>query len=261
MVPWKRKGLQDIFDMSAAIYARVSTISQVDGFGIKSQISKCETLAMIKGWNVVKIYKDEAVSGVKESRPALDEMFETMKSDGFNMYSVIIVKNINRLGRDARLILDIIKRIEDCGLCICTCEGNMDTTTPMGKFMMHTMAGIAELERANIIARTTAGRNERALRDGDKGGRMPYGYLRQKINGKDIVEIDPIKAKIVRLVFRLRDKKYSLRKIASIINSKGVNKSKWYAGTVNGILNNKHKYGGCKRGESNVSWPVIFVNH
>jgi DNA invertase Pin-like site-specific DNA recombinase len=39
-------------------------------------------------------------------------------------------------------------------------------------------ASLPQLERDTIVERTTAGRNERGKRDGEKGGRVPLGYIR-----------------------------------------------------------------------------------
>ena len=37
---------------------------------------------------------------------------------------------------------------------------------------------LAQFERGNIVERTSSGRNTRGRQDGEKGGRLPYGYVR-----------------------------------------------------------------------------------
>ena len=54
----------------AALYARVSTDEQSPDL----QVEELRRLAEQRGWRVVDEYVDRGVSGVKESRPALDAL-------------------------------------------------------------------------------------------------------------------------------------------------------------------------------------------
>lgn len=56
--------------MRVAIYARVST----DGQSVNAQIEALRQVAERRGWQVVKEYKDQGISGSKgrDQRPALE---------------------------------------------------------------------------------------------------------------------------------------------------------------------------------------------
>jgi DNA invertase Pin-like site-specific DNA recombinase len=60
----------------AAIYTRVSTVEQVDGYELDIQQAHCEQYAIACSITVCKVYADEGVSGTKsiEKRPMLSEL-------------------------------------------------------------------------------------------------------------------------------------------------------------------------------------------
>jgi len=57
--------------MRAAIYCRVSSEMQAeDETPIAGQLEECQGYAKSKGWEVVKVYKDEGFTGRNTDRPA-----------------------------------------------------------------------------------------------------------------------------------------------------------------------------------------------
>lgn len=57
------------------IYCRVSSQKQVrEGNGLESQEAKWRTWCKNMGYEVLKVFKDEGVSGGKKDRPAFKEM-------------------------------------------------------------------------------------------------------------------------------------------------------------------------------------------
>jgi len=110
------------------------------------------------------------------------------------------------------------------------------------------LAAVAEFERDLIVERTTAGRNQRGKVDGDKGGKIPYGYKRSA----DGVVVDTSKAEMVKQIFDLRKQGLTLRAIADKVN--GVS----FRG-VKIILDNEAAYRGGARNDSPVKWPTILA--
>lgn len=244
--------------LTAAIYLRVSTEEQIDGFGLQAQLAACKGYALALGYEVTAIYEDAGLSGSLgvNDRPALKALIRDCDSGKFG---AIFVAAIDRLSRKASLLLSIWDSIEEKGVAIVSIKERIDTSTPSGRFMRTMFAGVAELERETIKERTTAGRNERAKKDGEKGGRLPLGYTR--VNG--IIEIDIPNAWIVDLIFELRNNGATLTAIATALNEKGAPTSRngrWYASNVREVLLNEEKYRGGKRGDSEVNWPVLLLS-
>lgn len=244
--------------MKAAIYVRVSTEGQViHGHGLDVQLTRCRAQAVVKGWEVTAVYKDEGISGtaVEGNRPGLSSAIDDACSGKVN---AIIISSLDRLGRNTRLVLRLVDRFTQCGVSLVSCQETLDTSTPAGKFVLTMFAALAQLERDNIVERTTAGRNARGAIDGEKGGRVPYGYDRTAVG----IAINHDHANVVRLMFDMRKRGHSLRAIAKELNENGHLSSRgreWTGSSVRWVLANEDKYKGGQRNESDCTWPVIIT--
>jgi len=244
--------------MKTAIYLRVSTTEQAEnGFGLDAQREKCMAQAVVNGWDVVQEYVDD-ISGTKDEieRPGLAAMLEAVCEGDID---AVIVAALDRLGRSTRLVLRIIDKLDACNAKIASCKESLDTSTPAGRFVMRMFASLAELDRDNIVQRTTEGRDARGRIDGERGGRVPMGYIRTE----EGIEIVPVEAKIVCQIFARRKFGATLTLIANELNAQ-VTKTRrggeWHASSVRQILMNENKYRGGFRWESEIRWPVILEN-
>jgi len=242
--------------MKAAIYLRVSTEEQANnGYGIEAQREQCQAMATVKGWEIVREYSDD-ISGKKDEsqRPGLASLLEDVCSGEIE---AVIVSALDRLGRSTRLVLRIVDRLESCNAELVSCKESLDTSTPQGRFVLRIFASLAELERDNIVQRTTEGRDARGRIDGERGGRVPMGYIRVE-QGIGIVENE---AAIVRDIFTKRANGATLTIIADDLNRRRIQTRRggsWHASSVRQVLLNEDKYRGGFRGESQVGWPVIL---
>jgi len=248
----------------AAIYLRVSTEEQADnGYGLDVQREKCHAMASVKGWPVVAEFVDDGVSGTKDEsqRDGLNQLLEAACSGDVD---AVIVAALDRLGRKTTLIIDLVDRLTGCGVEFVSCKESIDTSTPAGRFVLTIFAGLAQLERDNIVERTTDGRNERGKVDGERGGRLPYGYKRvfDAETGKAVgVEVDQVKADVVRQIFAERLAGETLTTIADGLNADGIESprgARWYASSIRSVLQNESAYSGGRRWRSEARWPVIL---
>ena len=186
--------------LNAAIYLRVSTEEQVSGYGLDVQRERCLAMATVKGWAVepIHIYADEGISGTKDAsaRPGLAALLAAAEIGNIR---AVIVLALDRLGRKTRLVLDLVDTLAASHVQLVSCKESLDTSTPAGAFVLTMFAALAQLERDTIVERTTAGRNARGRKDGEKGGRVPYGYLRTS----EGIVIDPERARIVQAMLTL----------------------------------------------------------
>jgi DNA invertase Pin-like site-specific DNA recombinase len=136
----------------AAIYLRVSTDTQTTD----NQRRELEAIAERRGWPVVKVYEDRAISGAKSrnGRPALDQM---MKDASRREFDVVMSWAVDRLGRSLSDLLSIIQDLEATGVDLYLEQQNVDTTTPSGRLLFHITGAFAEFERAIIRERINAG--------------------------------------------------------------------------------------------------------
>lgn len=134
-------------------YFRVSTADQNPDL----QISALEQAGCDE------IVGDVGVSGVKASRPAFDALIE-----GIGEGDSLVVWRLDRMGRSVRHLVEINELLTERGASFESLTEKLDTSTPMGEFVFHILAAVAQLEREIIRERTKAGMAEAARR-----GRFP----------------------------------------------------------------------------------------
>lgn len=238
----------------AALYVRVSTEEQATGgYGLAVQRERCLAMATVKGWSVVATFADEGISGTKDAseRPGLAALLAAAEAGEID---AVIVLALDRLGRKTQIVLNLVERLTGFGVSLVSCKESLDTATPQGQFVLTMFAALAQLERDTIVERTTAGRNQRGKVDGEKGGRLPYGYKRLPTE----IVVDAEAAATVRRVFALRASGASLREIAAQLDGPSPRGGSWYASGVSDVLRNEAAYRGGTRGDSAVCWPAIL---
>ena len=222
--------------MKVAIYTRVSTIEQAEeGYSISEQQDKLKKYCDIKDWKVARVYTDPGFSGSNTNRPSLQQLISDCKN---NMFDAVLVYKLDRLSRSQK---DTLYLIEDVfnknGVGFISLSENFDTSTAFGKAMIGILSVFAQLEREQITERMTLGRVGRA-----KAGKAmswancPFGYIIQK----EIYEIDPFRAEIVKRIYRDYLSGVSITKITQNLNAEGhVGKNvNWSYRTVRQILGN-----------------------
>jgi len=151
--------------LRVGIYARVSTDHQ----STVNQLDELRRVAEQRGWHVVEVYEDHAVSGAKarDQRPAFQRLCTDAAKGRINH---IAAWSLDRLGRSSRDVINFISDLPDQGASLYLHKEQLDTSTPVGKLVVTVMAGVAEMERSRIIERINAGL-ARARKEGKKLGR------------------------------------------------------------------------------------------
>ena len=142
--------------MSLIGYARVSTMEtrqhlyrQLDAL----HIAGCE-----------RVFEDRA-SGADPDRPKLAACLDHLRTG-----DVLVVLDLDRLGRRAAELVSLIDDLESRGIGFKALNSPMDTTTPAGRAFLHIQAAFAEMERNVIRQRVLEGVRAARAR-GRKGGR------------------------------------------------------------------------------------------
>lgn len=238
----------------AVAYCRVSTQGQVgdDKFGIASQKSMIEEYCIKNDIEIVDWFIDEAISGVKENRPAFDRILQGEITNP--PVEAVIVAKADRISRDinqyyaykallSKLELEIISVTEDWSA--------QDKLTAM--ILENFLAMAATVERENIRVRTSGGRRIKAAKGGYSGGRPPYGYA--PLNGKLVIV--PEEAEVVRLVIESKDSGMTFQSICDTLNAMGkTNRSgtKFSISTLQVIIENQPLYQGMYRYGKDSEW-------
>jgi DNA invertase Pin-like site-specific DNA recombinase len=150
-----------------AIYTRVSTDHQTT----ENQERELREIARRMGWTIVKVYRDEGISGAKSraQRPAFDAMCKDAARRRFEM---VMAWSVDRLGRSLQDLVTLLSELHALEIDLFLHQQGVDTTTPAGKALFQMMGVFAEFERAIIRERVKSGL-ERAKAQGTRLGRRP----------------------------------------------------------------------------------------
>ena len=174
------------------IYTRVSTLDQT----IDNQLLELRNHCSKMGWEIVKEYADEGLSGTlsREKRLSLNSLIKDAYRKRFDS---VVCWDISRIGRSMKELVLFLSDMKDRGIGICSVRQGFDTSTSMGEIMFQFVGILSSWEREMIRERTLAGL-ERAKSQG-------------KTLGRRKVTNETMTAKIVEL----RTAKKTIRQIAS----------------------------------------------
>lgn len=234
-------------------YARVSTQAQADeGQSLEIQENEIRKLANYRGYLLLKIFKDEGISGSESKfakRVELQKLMDILKEG-----DCLIIYTISRLARSLRIFLDITKILETKKCALVIIREQIDTGNPYGNFTANLIALLSQLE-------SDLGKDRQAvvkLGRIDKKqfvGKVPYGWRvstekdpvegsARFLNGKksEAVEV-PEEQEIIRFIKSMYYDKTRIetyQSIANKLNDMGVKppgiSCRWHDNTIKRIL-------------------------
>ena len=158
--------------MKAILNIRVSTSKQVEqGASLNTQEAKLRQYAGFHDFDQVEVIADEGLSGKTTARPGFQRLMDTMRAKGVD---AVIVYSLSRFARNTIATLEAIEVMNRRGVAFHSLTENIDTTSPVGRFFLTTLAGLAQLEREQIGERTRAVLQHMKSM-GERVGQIPFG--------------------------------------------------------------------------------------
>ena len=224
-----------------ALYLRVSTKEQAQGYSLDSQREALSEWAEDRGWQIADIYEDAGASGTTvEGRLKFQEMIARAQMDEFDAVLVLMNDRFARSRRDAVVYKDLLN---GRGIRVLSrTEPAVGDASPAG-FLMEGMSDVwaayYSVQLSENVSRGKAARVRRGLPLGD----ISFGY--RSVDAKTPPEVVPEEAGIIRRAFEgYAGGNLSMLELADMINGAGFKprskrgRTAFSKATVAGMLSN-----------------------
>jgi site-specific DNA recombinase len=246
----KKKGQKKDYSKHVAIYTRVSTEEQAEQ-GESLETQEIVLKELIKNDpdlpEEYTLYTDPGRSAKNMKRPGLQKLFNDIQLGNID---IVLVLKLDRLTRKLKDLIKITEFFENHKVALIAKNDKIDTSDAMGRFFNVLLGSLSQLEREQTGERTYIVKKKQ-VKEKCLGGRIPYGYI---YNQGSLIP-DPDTMKIVKEIYNLYQKKYSLNSIARKLSQDGYltpnelnlkrqgknankNGKKWTDRTIKSILRN-----------------------
>jgi DNA invertase Pin-like site-specific DNA recombinase len=138
--------------MKAIGYGRVSTDGQAEnGVSLEMQRAKIEAYCQLHDLELIDTIVDAGYSAKTLKRPGIVRLLSMVDAGGV---VAIVVYKLDRLSRSTKDILGLVERFEQANVAFHSIQESLDTKSAIGRFVLRTLASLAEMERDLISERT-----------------------------------------------------------------------------------------------------------
>jgi site-specific DNA recombinase len=231
------------------LYVRVSSEKQAEKeLPITAQVNELKRASKVNGWNIIKIFIDEAQSARSDRRPEFQSMIHYAKTHR-DLIDAVVVWKFSRFARNREDSILYKKRLSKYGVVVISVNEKIDDS-PAGRMLEGMIELVDEFYIYNLIQDVKRGLKENARKGFRNGGVPPIGYKAAKVMDgnceRSKLAPDPEHAPTIVRVFDMAAEGKGAKEIAKILNQEGVRTNrgkKWKANLINRILKNEKYIG------------------
>ena len=195
-------------------YARYSSDNQREE-SIVAQERAIKEFCQKNNYNLIKLYKDEAISGTSiKDRTEFLELIEDSKKKEFQC---VVVHKFDRFARNRYDHAIYEKKLNDNGVKLLSVLEQLNDS-PESVILKSVLTGMNEYYSLNLSREVKKGKNENALKCIHNGGIPPLGY---DLDENKRYIINEIEADTVRIIYKLYDEGIGYVSIAEQLNKMG----------------------------------------
>lgn len=181
--------------MRAVIYARFSSDNQRDE-SIDAQVRACTDYANSKGFQLIKVYEDKALTATSDRRPAFLRMIADAEA---GLFDAVIIHKLDRFSRDRYDHAYYKRKLKRAGVQLFSVLENLDSS-PESIILESVLEGMSEYYSKNLAREVKKGLHETALQCKHTGGIPPLGY---DLGADKKYIVNEQEAGAVQLIFKL----------------------------------------------------------
>ncbi len=206
--------------MNAAIYTRVSTKDQIEGYSLDSQEKICRTYCDKQEWKVIRLFQEQGESAKSADRTELIKLLDYCQSNKGKV-DVVLVYKLDRVARNLADHTAIRASLARNNIVLRSATETIDDSS-QGRFMENIFAAVAQLDNDVRGERSREGLKEK-VRQGHWAWKAPLGYL----NTSSGLIVDKEKAPLVQKAFELYAQgNVTIKDLAKKMNSWGLRTDK-----------------------------------
>jgi len=261
--------------LRAALYLRVSTARQAEhDVSIPDQKRQGEAYCAARGYQLVETYVEPGASATNDRRPEFQRMIEAGTSRPAP-FDVVVVHSFSRFFRDAFDMEFYVRKLAKNGVKLLSISQEIGDD-PVHQMMRQIMALFDEYQSKENAKHVIRALKENARQGFWNGSLPPIGYRvvaaeQRGAKVKKKLEIDPLHAETVRLIYRLAlhgdgaKGQMGVKNIVSHLNRNRIftrDGGRWGIGQVHRILTRRtyvgeHEFN--KRSKSKELKPVSEI--
>ncbi|WP_442922142.1 recombinase family protein [Microbacterium sp. Cr-K29] len=166
--------------VSAVLYLRVSSLGQLEGFGLDVREQACRAYAKARGIRIAATFRDEGVSGTLDAAQR-DGLMSALARLQDGDVDALLVARLDRIARTLTVQEAVLAQVWKHNRAVHSADvGEVvqdDPDDPM-RTAMRQMAGVfAQLDRSMVVKRMRDGRKAKAAAGGRSVEPAPYGYI------------------------------------------------------------------------------------
>lgn len=214
--------------LRCAVYTRKSTEEGLEQeFNtLDAQREACEAFVLSQrgeGWDLLPSrYDDGGYSGANMERPALRRLMADVEA---GRVQVVVVYKLDRLSRSLLDFTKLMEVFDTRKVAFVSVTQHFDTSTSMGRLMLHILLSFAQFEREMIAERTRDKIGAARRRGKWTGGMQVLGYDVAPGGGRLL--LNEGEAERVREIFTTYLREESLRATAALMNARGFTTKGW----------------------------------
>lgn len=225
--------------LKVAAYARVSSGRDAMLHSLSAQVSYYRNYIQNRsGWQYVRVYSDEALTGTKDNREGFQNLLTDCKEGKVDL---IITKSISRFARNTVTLLKTVRELKAIGVDVYFEEQNIHTMSSDGELMLTILASYAQEESLSA----SENKKWQIRKNYEQGIPNTFALLGYD-NFKGQLIVNERETEIVKLIFSEYLKGQGKLYIANMLNALGLSTkfgNEWDSHKVKDVLRNE-KYVG-----------------